>query len=112
MATVNFAMVAVNSFSISGTDASTLTLGVLAFALNIYFILDLVIIDKYTRYLMTPYFVFLFAFSGMFSVSVIHGGRNLYISLTAICFTALCLIIKGLIVVWKRGKDPIQIAGK
>lgn len=90
--------------------SSTVVLSVVAFEIVLWFILDILVLDKYTRYTFTPYIVLTVAFIGICqkNYNLDTAYRNSVFSLTLAQVSFVSLVAKICIMLWRHFKRPIQ----
>lgn len=105
---LNFAMVLTYSGEkvASVDDAATYALSVLTVEIAVFAFTDLVFLDRWTRYTLTPYAVLVVALSGSLSKNYSAGARNSVF--TIILLTAACLlaVVKLTVTVYRHIRNP------
>lgn len=108
---LNFAIVLFESCGINKNMAGTITLGIAALFMLLWFMLDCIILDKYVRYTFTPYVVLIVAFTGImvqhFNLSL--HPRNSILTCVLLVLSALMLLCKFITVTWLHSHQPIII---
>ncbi|XP_014781962.1 uncharacterized protein LOC106877549 isoform X1 [Octopus bimaculoides] len=108
---LNFAIVLSNSGGINKNMAGTISLGIAALLMLLWFMLDCIILDKYVRYTFTPYVVLIVAFTGImvqhFDLSL--HPRNSILTCVLLVLSALMLLCKFFTVTWLHSHQPIII---
>ena len=94
------------SFGVSPKDASTICLTLIGVELIALTVVDLTVLDRYTRYLMLPYFVRFFALAGIVHRVATVGGRNLVMAGIVLALTVIAFVAKGLTIIWRSQSDP------
>ena len=90
--------------------SSTVVLSIVAFVIVLWFTLDIFVLDKYIRYVFTPYITLTVALIGIIqkNYDLDRSYRNSVFSLTLALAAGLCLLIKIFIMIWRHLKRPIE----
>lgn len=89
-------------------DACSIVLGMLGFFIILYNLLDTLVINKYSKYLMTPYFVLILALVGSLTGNGDALGRNFIITCVLMGLSVFAFIYKIAIVIKGcRAKDTM-----
>ena len=93
---LNYAMVTIYTLDpgLSVTDGSTMSLLLLAGAIVTFTLTDLVWLDRYSRYTVTPYLVLVMALTGSWSKNYVPEARNSLITVILLGFSVFLLITK------------------
>ncbi|KAK2141074.1 hypothetical protein LSH36_1169g00008 [Paralvinella palmiformis] len=103
---IDFGILLMTSFGVSSKDASTICLTLIGVELIALTVVDLTVLDRYTRYLMLPYFVRFFALAGIVHRVATVGGRNLVMAGIVLALTVIAFVAKGLTIIWRSQSDP------
>ena len=86
--------------------SGSITFSLLTFLLALWFVLDLGVLEKYTRFLYTPYIVFSVALSGI-SVQNFDAESPTQIYIVMLLITSLAMLaLKILLAIRNQNKDP------
>lgn len=90
--------------------SSTVVLGIVTVEIILWFTLDLVVFDKFTRYLFSPYITLTVAFAGIVqkNYNLDTAYRNSVFSVILLATAATCLVVKVTTMIWRHFKRPIQ----
>ena len=90
--------------------SSTVILSIVAFEIVLWFTLDIFFIDKYTRYVFTPYITLTVALIGIIqkNYDLDRSYRNSIFSLALAVAAGLGLLVKTFIMIWRHLKRPIE----
>ncbi|XP_064643549.1 uncharacterized protein LOC135497649 [Lineus longissimus] len=109
---INFAVVMAYKVGLDQAFASTVSLGVLAFLLVVWIIMDLIVCDKYTRFLFTPYIVVAVALAGSMHLNWVPTKRNSIFTAVLEGVDGAALIIKFISMIYRQCTSPIPATGK
>ncbi|CAH1775607.1 unnamed protein product [Owenia fusiformis] len=104
---LNFAMVLTYYAGMSQDTACTISLGVLAMELIIYFVTDNFLFDKYLRYTIVPYIVVIVALIGSIAKNWDVTKRNSIFTAALLGTAGLCFLVKIVLVIWRSRTRPI-----
>lgn len=90
--------------------SSTVALGIVTIEILLWITLDLTILDKYTRYLFSPYITLTVAFAGIVqkNYNLDTAYRNSVFSAVLLAAAAVCLVAKVTTMLYRHFKSPIQ----
>ncbi|KAK3592746.1 hypothetical protein CHS0354_016502 [Potamilus streckersoni] len=97
-----------SAHDISQDVASTVSLAVLSAEILVFYITDLVVLDRYTRYTVTPYLVLVVALSGSFSKNWVAGARNPIYIAVLLALAATMTIVKLVAMIYRHITQGIQ----
>ncbi|CAH1775608.1 unnamed protein product [Owenia fusiformis] len=103
---LNFAMVLTYYAGMSQDTACTISLGVLAMELIIYFVTDNFLFDKYLRYTIVPYIVVIVALIGSIAKNWDVTKRNSIFTAALLGTAGLCFLVKLVLVIWRSRTRP------
>ncbi|XP_046377359.2 uncharacterized protein LOC124149674 [Haliotis rufescens] len=92
---------------IDQSTASTVSLAFIAAFLVVYFITDLTVFDKYSRYTFTPYVALLWALVAILVNNVDFRKHNTIFTAVLLGLTGLSLIVKIVVVCVKKKTNPL-----
>ena len=100
----------ISDIGVAPDVSGTVILSVVAFFLITWFVLDIFFLDKYVRYVISPYITLTVASAGVLSKNLDfdNANRNSIIMVILITLAALFLVSKALIMIWRHFKRPIQ----
>ncbi|KAK3106453.1 hypothetical protein FSP39_020390 [Pinctada imbricata] len=106
---LNVAMVMVYKGNVANDVACTIVLAILTFLIITYFILDVSIWDKFTRYTFTPNITFVVAVAGAISKNydIDNKQRNSIFLVVLESIASLLLLFKLLVMVYRHIRRPI-----
>lgn len=87
--------------------ASLVSLGILAFEIVFWFILDIFFLDRYVRFLFAPYCVVVWALSGSVARNWVPGDRNAIFTVTLLAVGGAALIVKIVVMIWRAVAHPL-----
>ena len=87
--------------------ASSISLGILAFELLFYSFIDFFLIDRYVRFLLTPYLVVPVALIGSIAKNWDITQRNSIITAALLAISGMILILKVSLIVWRQTERPV-----
>ncbi|XP_062584016.1 uncharacterized protein LOC134245778 [Saccostrea cucullata] len=87
---------------IANEDASTVALAILAVELLGYTFVDIVFLDRYTRYTVTPWFVVPIALGASLAKNYKAGSRNSILTIVMISLAVVCLVAKIFTLFWRE----------
>lgn len=90
------------------TLSGTIALGIVAFEIVLFLPFDLLLLDKWTRYLFTPYLTLIWA---LIAIWIRHGDvtrmpRNSVFTLTLLCVSVVAAISKLVALLMRHRRDP------
>ncbi|CAH1777977.1 unnamed protein product [Owenia fusiformis] len=88
--------------------ACTISLAILASELLVWFVVDITALDKYTRYLLTPYIVAVFALCGIIVQNWNPFTLNFIFNAVLLGVATVFLLVKFLIALVKCRRDPLD----
>lgn len=90
--------------------SSTIVLAIASAEILLWFILDLTVFDKYTRYAFSPYITLTVAFAGVVqkNFDLDTAFRNSIFSVVLLIVAAICLVVKVTVMLWRHFKQPIH----
>ncbi|XP_067667840.1 uncharacterized protein [Haliotis asinina] len=92
---------------INQSTSSTVCLALVAVFLVVYFVTDLTVFDKYSRYTFTPYVAILWALVAILVNNLDITKRNTIFSAALLGFSGFTLIVKIIVVCVKRITHPV-----
>ena len=104
---LNFGVVLTYRADVDMKIASTVCLSILATEVVVWFIADLVFLDKHVRYLVIPYLVLVWALSGVVDKNYVAGERNSIFTLVLLSLSVAALIIKVIVLVVRHFRVPL-----
>ncbi|XP_050404418.1 uncharacterized protein LOC126820458 [Patella vulgata] len=106
---LNFGMVLAYKADLEQDIVSTAMLTIVSVEVVFWFISDIVLFDKYTRYIFSPYIMQVIAFSGVVSrnYNLDTMYRNSIFMLTLLIVAAVLLVLKVLILFFRHFTSPI-----
>ncbi|XP_061166893.1 uncharacterized protein LOC133175793 [Saccostrea echinata] len=87
---------------VANDDASTVALSILAVELLGYTFVDIVFLDRYTRYTVTPWFVVPIALGASLAKNYKAGSRNSILTIVMISLSVVCLVAKMFTLLWRE----------
>ncbi|CAH1777438.1 unnamed protein product, partial [Owenia fusiformis] len=109
---LNFATTLVFWANVSNAMASTISLAILAGELLLWAILDNFVLDKFTRYLITPYIVVVFALVGVIVKNWNPDTRNSIMNAVLLGVASAFLLIKIIMVIYRHRRNPVDYENK
>ncbi|KAK3772734.1 hypothetical protein RRG08_013427 [Elysia crispata] len=105
---LNFAMVLTYSGSkiASVDDAATAALSVLSVEIAVFAATDLLLLDRWTRYTLTPYAVLIVAFSGSLAKNYSAGARNSVFTIVLLAASCLLAVVKVCLTIYRHIRCP------
>ena len=107
---INLIVVLVYEAKVDQELASTIALGVLAFELVLWFILDNYVLDKYVRYTLSPYITIVIALSGCltknYDLDTMY--RNSIFILVLLALAGVLLVTKLITMIIRHIRYPIK----
>jgi hypothetical protein len=94
---LNLTIALVHEWSMDQIDASTVALSSLGGIIIIYFILDILVFERETRYVLTPYIVFTVVLSAVLVKEFDGGDRNFLIALFLVGLAGFTTLFKVII---------------
>lgn len=88
--------------SISPDDAATTALSILAAEIILFVVVDLIFLDRYSRYTITPYIVLVIALIGSISKNWDSDNRNSIFSAVLLAFSSLFLVVKIVVTIYRH----------
>jgi len=100
----------VTDLGLAQDESSTIVLSILSFEIVLWFGLDIFVLDKYTRYLFSPYVTLTVALAGVVqkNYNLDTAYRNSIFSLVLLIAAGTCLLLKLIIMVVRHCKRPIE----
>lgn len=95
---------------IANDDASTVALSILVVELLGYTFADLAFLDRYTRYIVTPFCVVPMALGASLAKNYKAGSRNSIMTIVMIVLALLCLGAKVFFLIWRELRSPTKSA--
>ena len=89
--------------------ASTVALGVLSLEIIVFLITDLTILDRYTRYTVTPYIVLIVALTGSITKNWTPGARNSIFTAVLLGVACCAAILKLFLIIWRHIRNPLYV---
>ncbi|GFN89726.1 hypothetical protein PoB_001623200 [Plakobranchus ocellatus] len=83
-------------------EAGTVSLSVLTVEIVVFAVTDLFLLDRYTRYTLTPYAVLVVALSGSISKNYSAGERNSVFTVVLLAIAVLLAVIKLIVTIYKH----------
>lgn len=107
---LNLAMVIAyrSSFYASPQTAGTVALGVIAAEIVLFVTLDFFVLDKFTRYTLTPYCVIIVALIGSLSKNYSEGARNTTFTIVLLSIAGVLFLIKIILTIFRHLRNPIN----
>jgi len=96
---------------LNDTDVGTMALSILAVEIVVFAVTDLFVLDRYSRYTLTPYAVLVVALTGSLSKNYVEGARNSTLTLGLLGLAGALLITKLIVTVvrhCKGGRVPVS----
>ena len=90
----NFLLVYRSANDIGLETSSTITLSVLTVLVVVFMVSDLIFLDKYSRYTVTPYIVLVVAFAGSVAKNYVAGKTNSVFTAVLLALAIAMLIVK------------------
>ncbi|XP_064643550.1 uncharacterized protein LOC135497650 [Lineus longissimus] len=106
---LNLAMVLTYIAGVDNAVACTSSLSILAVELVLWFVMDIFFLDKFTRYIVTPYFIIILACSGITAEHWDPTSRNSIFTIVLLGVGVVALLSKVTILVWRHYKRPLQV---
>ena len=105
---LNFAMVLTYSGDKIATvdDAATWALSVLTVEIVVFAATDLILLDRYSRYTLTPYAVLIVALSGSISKNYTAGARNSVFTVVLLAMASLLAVVKLILTIYRHKRSP------
>ena len=105
---LNLAMVLTYSGSkVASVDtAATVSLSVLTLEIAVFAVTDLCLLDRWTRYTLTPYVVLVVALSGSISKNYSAGARNSIFSVVLLAASSLLALVKVILTIYRHSRCP------
>ncbi|XP_067686612.1 uncharacterized protein [Haliotis asinina] len=93
------------------STSCTIALGILTTELVVFFISDLTILDRHTRYIFSEYIVVVIALSGSITKNWNPEKRNSIFTAILLGMAALCLVVKVVVMLWRhfRGAERQKV---
>ncbi|XP_050406184.1 uncharacterized protein LOC126821736 [Patella vulgata] len=88
-------------------DAGTVALGLLTAELAIFIVSDLVFLDNYSRYTVTPYMVVCIALGGSIDKNWDQTKTNSIFSAVLLAIGCTFLVVKIIVMIWRHIKKPL-----
>lgn len=108
---LNLNIVMISKANIESNLAGTITLGIAALGILLWFMLDSIILDKYVRYTFSPYIVLTIAFTGItvknFNMSLYP--RNSILTGVLLGLSSITLFCKIITMIWLHFHQPVII---
>jgi len=103
---LNAAMVATYRVDdpLTATDASTMSLSILTVLIVVFAASDLLALDRYSRYTVTPYIVLVVALAGSLSRNYTEGERNSVFTVVLMVLASVLLLVKLAVTVVRHMK--------
>ncbi len=100
----------VTDLELAQDESSTIVLSILSFEIVLWFGLDIFVLDKYTRYLFSPYVTLTVALAGVVqkNYNLDTAYRNSIFSLVLLIAAVTCLLVKLVVMVYRHFKRPIE----
>ncbi|KAL3836105.1 hypothetical protein ACJMK2_021558 [Sinanodonta woodiana] len=89
--------------------ASTISLAVLSAEILVFYISDLVFLDRYARYTVTPYLVLVVALSGCISKNYVAGARNSIYLAVLLAVAATMTVVKLVALIYRHITQGINV---
>ena len=102
---INLTIVIIEHTSMSYEDASTLGLVLLGAELVGWFFTDILLLDRFTRYVFVPYLVYMFALSGIIDKNYQAGERNSVITAVLLAIACTLSVVKIIIMIVRHIKS-------
>ena len=93
---LNLTMALVYEWDMDQIDASTVALSSMGGIIIIYFIVDILVVEKDTRYILTPYIVFTVVMSAILVKEFDGGDRNFLVALFLVGLSGFTTLFKVL----------------
>ncbi|RUS75542.1 hypothetical protein EGW08_016692, partial [Elysia chlorotica] len=105
---LNLAMVLTYSGSgVASVDtAATVSLSVLALEIVVFAGTDLLLLDRWARYTLTPYGVLVLALCGSISKNYESGARNSVFSIVLLAVASLLAVVKIILTIYRHSRNP------
>ena len=97
----------IKSGNIESDIISTAIYSIILVVLLFWFFIDMSFLDKWTRYLVTPYFVLAFVLAGIVYVDHDMTKRNSIFSVVVTGIAGVLLIVKMAVIIWRHKKCPV-----
>lgn len=107
----NFLLQYRSSHDIGFENTSTITLSILSVFVVVFAITDLIFLDRYTRYTITPFIVLVVAFSGSVAKNYVAGRRNSIFTVVLLSIAIAMLLVKVVLSVFRHFKRSRDGAG-
>ena len=102
------------TWNIDGNMSDLTALIIILVLIICWFALDLIVLDRYTRYLITPYMVLVVAFCGVYDkqVDTTSFERTEILIVTLLAISGFCLLIKFMTMICRhiRKNDVMSVA--
>lgn len=109
---LNMAIFLAYSIGLPQDVSSAIALGSLAFILVMYMMLDLVLLERYMRFLMTPYLVVIIALIGSLDKNWNPTKPNSMFTVGLLAIVTVGFVVKISVIIWKQRVDPVFSVGK
>ncbi|GFR97128.1 hypothetical protein ElyMa_006316900 [Elysia marginata] len=86
--------------------AATVALAVLTLEVAVFAVTDLLLLDRWTRYTLTPYAVLIIAFTGSLAKNYSAGARNSVFTIALLAVSCLLAVVKLVLTFYRHSRYP------
>ena len=97
----------VSEISLQKETSTTISLVILIVEILLFSFFDIILLDRYIRYLFTPYLVIPVALVGILVKNWSQDKRNSILTMTLLAASAILLAMKIVVMTWRSVKKPI-----
>ncbi|CAH1775177.1 unnamed protein product [Owenia fusiformis] len=105
---LNFTSVLIYKANVENSIASTISLSIVTAEIVVYFTLDMTVLDRFTRYLFSPYIVCIVALSGVHSRNWNPELRNSIFNAVLIGVACVCCLAKIIVMFYRHLTKPFN----
>jgi hypothetical protein len=84
-------------------------LGVLTLDILVYLVLDWFVLDRYLRYVFSPYIVLVMALAGSLDKNYEAGATNTVFTIVLLAVACAAVLVKAVLLAWRHMKHPLNV---
>lgn len=105
---VGLTIILVTISNMTEESACSFSLSILSLELIVFFIFDVTVFDRYTRYTFTTYPTFIWALAGILARNFSSDRPHMIFALSLLCITTIMFVVKLVVALRRRKADPLD----
>lgn len=106
---LNLGVVLVYWGDLDQSNSCTGCLAVLTLDIVVYLTLDWFVLDKYIRYIFSPYLVLIVALTGSIEKNYEEGATNTIFTIVLLSIACAATVVKAVLLAWRHIKHPFNV---